>query len=136
MGVRSMDGPPAHRENTFEPLRGMHPNDPRWKAAAYDPGPDPLTLRAMLSEFEMGHRRSMEEPQGGMSPASAAMDLEMDDVVAGAEEVIELLKRVVRHAQGPGVRVQPQRFVAKLSAGLSKMLYNLGRVQGYRDSIR
>jgi hypothetical protein len=114
----------------------MHRNDARWKAA-YDPGPDPMTYKAMLSEFQMGHKRSMDEPRGQVAPESSAMNLETSDVVEGAEEAIDLLKQVVRHAQqSNGVRINPQRFVAKLSAGLSKMLYNLGRVQGYRDSAR
>lgn len=96
-----------------------------------------MTYKAMLSEFQMGHKRSMDEPRGQVAPESSAMNLETSDVVEGAEEAIDLLKQVVRHAQqSNGVRINPQRFVAKLSAGLSKMLYNLGRVQGYRDSAR
>ena len=114
----------------------MHPDDPRWKAA-YDPGPDPHTYKALLSEFKMGYQRSQDEASAGsFAPASAAMNLETGDLVVGAEEVMILMKRIVQAAQGPGVSVQPERLVAKLSSGLSKMIYNLGRVQGYRDASR
>lgn len=112
----------------------MDANDPRWKAAS-DPGPDPLTYKAMLSEFQTGYRSAQEEASGlGYHPSVAADGLEQSDVIPGAEEVIELLKRVVLMAKGNrGVMVKPERLVGKLSSGLSRVMYNLGKCQGYRE---
>ncbi|MEN6535473.1 MAG: hypothetical protein ABFD89_17550 [Bryobacteraceae bacterium] len=112
----------------------MNANDPRWKVSS-DPGPDPLTYKAMLSEFQTGYRSAQEEAGGlGYHPSLAADGLEQSDVIPGAEEVIELLKRVVLTAKGSrGVIVKPERLAGKLSAGLSRVMYNLGKCQGYRE---
>lgn len=114
----------------------MNPSDPRWKAAA-DPGPDPLTYKALLGEFKLGYKSGENEVENtDVAPESAAMNLEAGDVIAGAEEVIDLMKRVVTTAKSGAVGVQAERFVAKLSSGLSKVVYNLGKVHGYRDAGR
>jgi hypothetical protein len=56
----------------------------------------------------------------------------MSTVEEAAEEAIFLLKRVAAAAKAGHVRVQPQRFCASLSASLSTMIYNLGKIEGYR----
>lgn len=114
----------------------MKPNDPRWKVAA-EVAPDPLTLRAFLSEYEQGVKAGTAEVDTTqVAPESAAMNLEMSDVVPAAEEVIALMKRVIQAASRSSVRVDPTRFSSKLSANLSRLVYNLGRCAGYREAGR
>lgn len=116
--------------------------DPRWKSAEasvksadYDPGPDPHSLKAFTSEIQMGIKRAMEEATSNPNMAwQSGMDADAL-VVMGAEEVIDLLKRTVLAAKSSGgARIAtPQRYAAKLSGSLSKMLYNLGRSEGYKS---
>lgn len=112
----------------------MRPNDPRWKAAS-DPGPDPLTYRALLGEYKIGYKSGTHEIEtSNVAPESAAMNLEMGDVMIGADEVITLMKRVIASANRGAVTVQPERFVAKLCSSIGKVVYSLGKCQGYRDA--
>lgn len=108
----------------------------KWKLTS-DPGPDPLTYKALLSEYRSGSKQAAEEVENTqVSPESAAMNLEVGDVKLGAEEVIDLMKRLIVAGQRGSVRVNPERLFAKLSAGLSRVAYNLGKIEGYREAGR
>lgn len=114
----------------------MNLNDPRWKAAA-EVAPDPIMLRALLSEYQQGVKAGHTEVETTqVAPESAAMNLEMSDVVVAAEDVIALMKRIVQAANRSAVHIQPARFSAKLSSQLSRLVYNLGKCAGYREAGR
>jgi hypothetical protein len=112
----------------------MRSSDSRWKVAA-DQGSNLPIYKALLNEYSLGYKSGEDEVDNSQVAAeSAAMNLEVGDVVAGAEEVIDIMKRIITAAKRSSVVLQKERFLTKLSSSLSKVVYNLGKAQGYRDA--
>lgn len=97
-------------------------------------GPDPLTYKAFLSEYEQGVKRGKdEEAQGNYPVAVSNLQVEaQDEMVMAAKEAKELLDRVIHMGSSGNVKINPQRFSAKLSQSLSTLLYNAGRYEGLK----
>jgi hypothetical protein len=99
----------------------------------YDPGPDPLTFKAFLSEMRKGAETAEEELAQTPTSGWQLRDEPSGYVQEAADEIIALMKRI--QTAGYSVRVTPQRFAAKLSGLCSKLVYNLGKVEGYSEGL-
>ena len=107
----------------------------RWKSAYYDPGPDPHSFKAFWTEMQMGARSARDEVGRGAIPAVTLQGVAADEVADAAQEIIASLKRITAIAEQGGVaRVRARRFCTGMSSSLSKLMYNLGRVEGYDES--
>jgi hypothetical protein len=101
-------------------------------------GPDPISLRAFLSEYEAGEKQgrdeamqaSMESPNG--PSVYGIVSVAEEDLVGAAEEVKDLANRIVR--LGSSARINPLRFGTKMSQSLSALFYNAGRLSGLKNS--
>lgn len=94
-------------------------------------GPDPLTMKAFLSEFEMGRKRGLEVPP---EKAIVETNLAEDEMVEAAKQVKDLVERIIRMGTSGSVRINPQRAAAKLSQSLSTLFYEGGRATGLSES--
>lgn len=82
----------------------------------------------MQKAIETGYDEYLANPNPLMDQIPAGMALE------AAEDIITLMKRIQRH--GYNVRVTPNRLAAKLSGLCSKLVYNLGKIEGYKKAER
>lgn len=97
-------------------------------------GPDPLTYKAFLSEYEQGVKRGKEEEAQGNYPVAVSnLQVEaQDQLVSAAQEAKELLNRVIQMGSSGNVRINPRRFSAQMSQSISTLLYNAGRYEGLK----
>ena len=112
----------------------MYRYDRRAKKAAAG-GPDPLSLKAFLSEYEIGVKRGTTE---GERPTNyhGLVTVTQEEVKEAATEVKQLMDRILTTAQRGDVKVNPQRFCSSLSTHLSTLLYQLGVYEGLSSSGR
>lgn len=103
-----------------------------WKAKEADTAiaPDPLTFRAFLSEMEKGMQTA--EDEYAQNPNPMLDQFPAGEAQAAASEIIVLMKRLQQH--GYNVRTNPRRFAAKLSGLCSQLVYNLGKIEGYKKA--
>lgn len=92
-------------------------------------GPDPLTMKAFLSEYEQGKKRGEELGKKiDQKERRDEMDRLQDEITAAAIEVEDLADRIASYVHG--ARINPERFAAKVSRNMSTMFYNFGMYDG------
>lgn len=106
-----------------------------WKVQA-DDGPDPIIYKALLSDYHLGYKAAQDEVSRNPEIAvhSAIMNLEAGEITSGAKDVVQLMTRIIQTGRRGGIATTPERLSSRLSEGLSKVVYNLGKCAGYRDS--
>jgi len=91
-------------------------------------GPDPISFKAFISEYQSGFNR-------GSEVGGSYMDQEglQDEIVSAAREIEVLCKRIISTGEAAGLKMKERKVAAKFSENLSTLFYNMGRIEGMRE---